>query len=404
MLSLLTYWSCKRKPANVGEALLPLPTIHVDTFPVFLVSEIIDSVTTEGALTATFGTLYDSLTGTIEATALFQLSFEGTNLNFGSNPVLDSVILTLYLPTRYGDEFSPMRFQIFEIEQEWREDSLYHSRSALAYDGTPVGDTVLSFDSAFAPVVIRIRLDPRVGSKILSAPASALADPTAFKAFFKGLAVRAHPLSLASRGCIYSLIPTSSNTTLTLYYHQNGDTVPQPFTLRTYYQKDRYFTSIRRILSGNELVTRLDSTYLLFQAGALVRLRVHLPNLDPLRGKPVSKAILSIYSEPGLNTKASNLNPPPGVNVYFLKPDSNGNLLFSTSQFLTYSFYNETTLDYYIDLTAYVQQYLTGDFPYPDFVILPAALEYSFNRGVFGGPNHPQRRPLLCIYYAEIPE
>lgn len=404
VILILLCLSCKKKPGNVGEDLLPLPTVHVDTFPITITSEIIDSVRTENALTATFGTLYDSLTGTIEATTFFQLSFQGTNLDFGSNPVLDSIILTLYLPTRYGDEFTPMRFQVFEIEQAWGEDTIYHSRSYLTHSLVPLADTVIAFDSTFAPTVVRIPIRSQLGEKILYAPSSALTDPSAFKEYFKGLALKAQPIQFATLGCIYSFIPTNSNSALTLYYHQSGDTVSQAFALRTIYQQDRYFTHIRRIISGNELITHLDSTYLLIQAGAFVRLKAHLPDLSRLTGKPISKAILSLYHDPYLNMSSNNLNPPPGVNLYYLKPDSNGNLIFSTSQFLTFGFYDEATLDYHIDITAYVQQYMTGYFPYPDFVIQPSALEYSFNRGIYGGSLNPQRSPILRVYYATIPD
>ena len=234
-LLFLAIFSCKKDPYELGFDLLPpSDTLHVvttDTCTVEAFSMEQDSVRTDKAATLIMGSMMDPIFGMTTAGfyAHTLLSSEGTD--FGSNPVLDSLVLMLAYNGYYGDTLTQQNVKVYEISENFFYDSLHFSNQRLATYPTVLADqdfvpypsdSVSMYNVKYAPH-LRINLGKQsnyLGEKILYAPKDALASNDAFIRFFKGLYVTASPVS--NRGALLNFSISSGFSKMVVYFH-NGD-------------------------------------------------------------------------------------------------------------------------------------------------------------------------------------
>ncbi len=154
------------------------------------------------------GSYYEQIFGTSTASFYTQVRLSSVNYDFGPNPVLDSLVLTLDYNGYYGDTNSSLAIHVYEVSEQMYRDSAYYSNEDISNEGFdyanthfiprpntpvyPVSDTIAELPR----LSIRLSdISPDLGNKILNADSASLADNANFVNYFKGLYVTTNKLT-----------------------------------------------------------------------------------------------------------------------------------------------------------------------------------------------------------------
>ena len=403
--------SCKKEISSIGSDILPFAEINYTKKNIDVSFIKIDSIETENVLTGLLGVLNDDITGRIKCESFTSWGFTGTNADFGSNSKFLEAKLNLYFATRYGDVTQPLKITVYEITENWDDNKTYTSKDSLAYDPTPIAIDTITFasDSSFLSnvSVVTLKLSDAFGQKIFNTDPTNLTDAIAFKNFFKGFFITAELINPNNPpGIVYSIIYTSSKTTLDIVYETAaGDTNTFSFLVRNKY--DKFFTKVSRTLTGNELLAQHnnDSLYVFIQPMALIWGKLTLPDRNDTlfsTEKAINKAIIELYADPNYTTSEMNLNPPPAIYVRKFSTDSTGNITVDRNATISTTYFNETDKIYYIDITTTLQQYIKDTTVPNSYILEPIARNYSLNRVILGGTKHPKLYPVIKIFYSKL--
>ncbi len=237
----LMFVSCS-EPDSVGFEVLPQSDIpgvfFTDTITVEAVTIAEDSLRSDEAV-ASFnlaGSYTDPVFGLSRASFYSQIRLpnNNTNFTFGTNPVLDSVVLTLTYADFYGDTLTPMQMEVFQTEESMVIDSNYYTNDELMlgqmlFSGTVdvrPKDSVMVSGALRAPH-LRLRLDDAFGNSFLNAGNANFIDNNAFISYFKGIHVRTADVTAAGQGVIMSFNLLATTSKLTFYYTNSSGSTQQ---------------------------------------------------------------------------------------------------------------------------------------------------------------------------------
>ncbi len=235
LLGLGTLTSCTKKLGLVGSQLLPdsaMNVIFTDTTTLRAYSKPADTTVTSHQRLAYLGSIKDPVFGVTNASFYTQLIQIITYNRFGSNPQPDSLVMQLAYSSVYGDTTSPMTLHVYELASDIYNDSIYYSnRRAQVYptdyaDYTFIPNASNSIVMAAGDTlkgVIRInlsKLSNALAEKLIQTDTMYLDSNYLFIHYFKGLYFTASQVN--SGGALASFIPISTNTMLTLYYHNDS--------------------------------------------------------------------------------------------------------------------------------------------------------------------------------------
>jgi hypothetical protein len=335
-LMIVVFASCKKSPETIGNNLISndnyIGIYHTDTTEIVCYSYL-DSVTTSNVTNALLGAMHDPVFGTTEAGFYTQFRPSVAGQSFGSNPVVDSLVLQLCLVDYYGDTTVMQSVHAYELSDSLSFETTYYNYSTVAaysvdhangYQFNPRPRTkvhIIGSDTVAQPI-IRIQLSQELGNQLVNLDTSAYSRPDLFKQHFKGLYVTCAPISL--NGAISSIDLTNNTYTLLQLYYHSASTPEKPMRYNFYVtSSDTYFNHFDHdYTQGNpEFVSQLlddqaalGQSTLYLQAMGGVRAKVYFPNLshwtDTLEGchlvvneakliLPVSLALTdSIYKAP----------------------------------------------------------------------------------------------------------
>ena len=220
------------------------------------------------------GVYQDPVFGTVKSSFALNYSLTGTDVSFGENPDLDSVILNFPLVTRSdstvlisgnrnGDQFRPVNVQIYEITEELTADSynsdhqpvidqmIFEGMSLPSLDSIPINDS-----TKIAPA-LRIKLDEQgidfFQNKIISrGGGNELSNNEEFQDHFRGLYIT----TTGNDGSIVSFNVLTSS--LSLQYRNDQGQQTYNFFHR---QGSRAFNQYEHVPSNNieQLVSNPDT-------------------------------------------------------------------------------------------------------------------------------------------------
>ena len=334
---LLAFAACKKSPETIGNNLISdnnyLGIYHTDTAEIVCHSYL-DSIATKNALNAMLGAMKDPVFGTTEAGFYTQFRFSVAGQNFGSNPVMDSLVLQLYLSGYYGDTTDLQTAHVYMLTDSLSQDESYYSYSTVAAGSTDHANgfqfrprphtkaLVIGNDTVGQPI-IRIPLSQELGNFLMNLDTTAYSRPDLFKSHFPGLHVTCGPVS--EEGAISSINLTSNTFTMLQLYYHDATTPDKPMRYNYYVtSSDTYFNHfdhdytqaspefINQVLDG-EVGLGQSTVYLQTMGG--VRTHVLFPNLshwtDSLEGSylivneaklilPASSALVdsSVFTHP----------------------------------------------------------------------------------------------------------
>ena len=225
---------CTKPTTDIGLGIQPeaeVLQLSLDTVPVVLQTVRQDSLETDDLSTGLVGRCFHPRFGTVDAFLASQLRLSATGIDFGFNPVADSMHLVL----RYtGDWYGTLRPQTFSVQplvDSLSLDSAYFSNRNVSTTGVewvdgaqmplqldPLSTTILGDDTLGQ--VLRVPLQPSIAQEILDLPASTFAGNTPWLNHLPGLLVRRES---GGQGAVAIDISTGLSV-MRIHYHNDTDT------------------------------------------------------------------------------------------------------------------------------------------------------------------------------------
>jgi hypothetical protein len=385
-----------------------------------------DSVRTDETILNMIGSYKDDIFGTTTTGMYTQFRLTTSAVSFGTNPICDSVVLSLaYNGGFYGDTSSQtqLTLSVYEIAENFNLDDVYYSNQRLATfknnlvnytfkpnlkDSVKVGNNIL-------PPQLRVKLKKELGDKIVSAATSNLADNESFIKFFRGLYITTNKVSTS--GAILYINSLSSYSKITLYYHNDTDTLTYNLVLNDkcarfnsfdhYKYSGAVVTFIKQIIN-NDTILGDDKLYLQAMAGTKIRLK--FPKVidssyfgnTPLNNIAINKAELIIEVD---QTTIADMAPPSLLSVVVINKDGTYSFLPDVAYGEAYfgGNYNSTTHEYHFNISKYIQNSVqNGSFNDNGLFIVVSGSAVKGNRAIINGPKSSEDFMRLEIIYTKI--
>ncbi len=423
-----TLYSCKKD----GE-LYPkfneenLAVSFTDTFTIETQIVRDDSILSTNVSYNPFGIYNDSIFGLAAASIYSQLTLSGANVNFGNNPIIDSVVLTLKYQgdtAFYGNLFTPFSMEVYELDAALDQTS-YYSNNTVAYSNLLGNKTFTAYITDSVQVIdngdtiwydphLRVPLSNTFGQQLLDAGANTelITDNDELLGLFNGFYITSSTnvnnstLAKGEGGIVYFDI-NSSLSTLTLYYHNDTDTASYSFIMNSESKMFNYFehnytgTDIENHLLG----TNYDSTVTYIQAMGGLKTMITIPHIKELakiENVVINKAEL-VLSVPEYSIMA---NHKTVSNAILTGINDEGSAIFLADYFEGLTFfggaYNSDDKTYTFNISKHLQQ-LLNNVEEEDYGLYFMATKTAItaNRTVIASPKHPSLKMKLNITYSK---
>lgn len=412
---ILAFTSCKKSAETIGNNLISgddfIEVFRTDTVEIICHSYL-DSVSTRNTSSALLGAMKDPVFGTTEAGFYTQFRPSVAGQSFGSNPLIDSIVLQLNISGYYGDTTTLQTAHVYLLTDTLSTFESYYNNDVVAtdpidhsgsYQFHPHPQTkgfVVGTDTIGQPV-IRIPLSADLGNLLLHMDTAAYSRPDLFKTYFPGLYITCGTVSQNGAIC-YLNLTNNSFTALQLYYH-NAATPDKAMRYDFYItSSDTYFNHfdhdytqassefVSQVLDGQSALGQ-EVVYLQTMGG--VKTWVQFPNLchwtDSLEHCHliINEAKL-IVPTTALTTdsifKAPSTLSLVGFNadstLYLLPDYYEGNSYFGGS-------YNSSTQSVYFRISEYLQSMIMDKQENYGLCLGINGSSYSATRLVVNGPG-----------------
>lgn len=419
LLAVLAFASCK-DPEDIGLDVLPageqMPIAWIDTFTIEARTVYYDSVPTSTGTYFLIGDFGDPIFGPVRSNFYTKFEPQQSDYNFGSS-YADSVFLNLTYAGYYGnaDKLKGiMTFGVYEVTDDLvsTDDTTYYSNSNPTL-GDQIGEITFRPD-LYSDVVtgedtlspgLRIPLHTSFGQRILDE--SNTSSSEAFWETFKGLAVKPMAPSMPGFGSILYFDMDNADSRLELFYHNATDSalvvfdIAKPNGLHTRFEHD--YSS--EILSAIADSTVAGATKLYTQSMAGLRMKLlfpHIRELNSLGVVAINKAELVVPVDVDV---ASDYDLPSSLSVNGIKEGDTATFLIDYFEGTEYygGTLDEDNNEYVFNIARYVQGLLNSPTE-TDYGLFIANFGNAVNarRGVYNGPQHPDRPMKLRITYTII--
>lgn len=431
ILILLVY-SCKKDPYQVGIDLLPpSDTLNVktsDTASFLAYSVLQDSIRTDKTTQSILGSLMDPVFGSTTASLYMQYWLSAVAPDFGTNPVLDSIVLMIPYGNIYGDTNSMQTLKIYELSQSIYYDSIYYSNHSVETYGVPLANYTfkpapkdsLTIGGVKTAPHIRInlnKLSKYFGNKLLSAPAVSMSTNVNFFEFMKGLYIESSRAQ--SGGALLSFDPASTYSKIAMYYHNaTSDSLQFTFVGATNSARfnnidhNHYLNAapeLRQQVLQHDTTLGKNNLYIQGLSGIRVRLRLPFLNNFVKSGKiAVNSAILTIKNAETDTT----LYPPVKLTLVVVDSAERVGFLIDENEGAFYfgGTYNTSARTYKFRITRHMQQVLDGKVKNYDMYLMandPTANVMVPNRVILTGtkpqlPAFSADRIKLQVIYTKL--
>ena len=321
-----------------------------------LTTESVDSLRSDEPSSLLLGSIDDPIFGENISSFLTQISLSQSNIDLGSNPIVDSVVLSYSYSGYYGDLTSLNNIQVNYSDEKIYKDSIYYSNQDFSNFFTGSQDLLLDFtispDSSSSPL-LSMSLDNSIGQQILDLGNSNMADNQTFQENFGSFWIS--EMSLNSNGVVY-LNASGSNSSFTVYYHNDdNDSLELTFVLDGESARVNLFNE--KPLSN--LLVNESRSYIQSMAG--FQTKIELQNINYidsiLSNKAINQVTLSFnVIEDGIYS--------PHQNLSLVRVDSSGNNIFLKDLTVEGASHFGGELDnnsYEFNITRFFSNYLIND-------------------------------------------
>ena len=300
---LMAFSACRKSPENIGNNLLDpnsyIGMFKTDTITVTCHSYLEDSIGTKNVTNALLGSMNDPVFGLTNAGFYTQFHISSAGQHYGTNPVLDSLVLQLCISGYYGDTTTWQTAHAYELLDSLSVNESYYNHSVVPTSPVDVANSyqfrphpktthcVVGTDTV-QQALIRIPLSAELGNYLINLDSVAYSEPDLFKNYFKGLYVTCEPVS-AGGAVTYINLTNNTYSMLQIYYHNDdnpGTSLRYNFYVTT---SDTYFNHfdhdymqgspefVQQVMEGD---TTLGQEKLYLQTMGGVRSKLRFPFVD----------------------------------------------------------------------------------------------------------------------------
>ena len=311
--------------------------------------------------------------------ALFytQILLSENNIDLGSNPIVDSVVLSYTYSGYYGDLADYEMINVIELSEPIYKDSIYYSNleiSGLNFTSNLVESFVLNTDEQNP--ILSIKLDNVLGQKILNYGNEALIDNEAFLQNFYGLVIAAQ----AENTMLY-LNPDGTNSYLKVYYH-NDDSGADTLSLDFEVAGDAARINIFNEKNENSIIDDQSRIYIQSMAG--YKAKISINNIDSIKSllfrKVINKVVISFDMESGTQSDYE-----AHQKLVLVRVTSEGDNVFLSDFTIEGEAYFGGNLEndrYEFNITRYFFQLLNNESYTNNLYLLPAGASVNANRTI----------------------
>ena len=430
VLFLIVLISCKKNGELYPEFNNENLSIHfTDTLNVVTTLVKDDSIPTLSAGANLLGIYNDSVFGPASASFYTEITLNGSNVNFGTNPLIDSVVLSMkYVSSNslYGSIITQQTVDVYRLDENLSKSD-YYSNESLSYSSypTPLGsltflptDTLVQViqnaDTTWQDAHERIRLSDAFGQDILNAGAgtNTIADNTELLSLVKGLYITpsttVSTTTLApSEGSILYFDMNSSLSTLTIFYRNDGIGTEKSYSFLIN-SESKKFNHFEHNYSNTEIGKQLnglshDSTLTYVQAMGGLKTKIVIPNLKNL-GKD-GKIIIN-KAELVFNVSDVGNNLAPIENLALTGINAEGQATFLIDYFEGADYfggkYDETNRTYTFNISRHIQDLINNNTTDYGMYLVATSSSITANRSVINSFKHPSKNIKLNITYSKF--
>ena len=353
-------------------------------------TESVDSLRTDEALSLILGELDDSDFGNNRSSFYSQILLTDNNTDLGTNPTVDSVVLSYTYSGYYGDELADFTsIDVLVLQDDIYKDSVYYSTSypiPTPGDMSYVKSFLVSNDTENP--FLRVKLKEEFVQEIFNE--SILTDNETFLQEFKGISVVA-----SAQNTMLYLNPNGSNSYLKIYYSNDesgSDTLSLDFELGGDAARINLFNE-----KNNNAIIEDDSNVHL-QSMAGYKAKITLGDLDvikdTLEGKVINKVTIDFDVKSGSQSEYE-----AHEKLVLVRVDNEGSNVFLTD----FTVEGETHFGgiseedvYSFNITRYFYQLLNNSSYTNDLYLMPAGAAINANRTILS------KDIKLTIHYSEL--
>lgn len=411
---------CKRPEQDLGlglqseEDLLNVTKTDTLTLEVFNVLE--DSLRTDELSLSLLGNYIDELTGPVRTSFYTQLRLETPDIVFGTNPVADSLVLSFNYSGRAYGRFAPQYFEVRELLEDLSIDSVYYSGRDFETDVVNLiepGDEVHQFnlvDQIFfaeddsVGAQLRLRMQSELADRLITAGEEVYDSNDNFQDFFKGIYVR----STSGEGGIVALNLLSGESTMTLYYHNDDDTLSFDYTINSLCARTSKFEhSFSGPLAGLNNDEEIPApNQVVVQAAAGAKAKVVFPHIDrfnEIESRTVNKAELIVPVTDGRDSRFGLQSL-----LFCLTENADGEPVSLPGQLSSLididGNYDAVNNEYRFNISRWFQDYLNGNQAVNYIYIVSNNAGVAVTRVQLNGPEgdlmDPERNMRLELTYS----
>lgn len=426
VLFLMVLLSCKKEGELYPEFNNENLSIHFsDTLNIITSLVKDDSIPTLNASTNLVGIYNDAVFGPASASFFTEVTLAGVNVNFGTTPVIDSVVLTMKYTNSaglYGISNLPLSYDVYRLNEQFTK-SEYYSKDTLTHDATTLGSitftpkmdtTVLVIqngDTTYQDAHLRIPLSNTFGQEILDygKGADKIDDNIEFQNLVKGLyiapssSVNTTTLN-ANEGSILYFDMNSSLSTLTVYYsNELGGEKSYSFIINSESKKFNHFehnytnTEIEKQLTG----LAYDSTLTYVQAMGGVKTKLQIPNLKNLG---LDGKIIINKAEIIFNVSDAIFTTIPTLALTGIKSDGQPTFLIDYFEGQPYfgGTYNSEKKTYTFNIARHIQDLINNGTTDYGLYLIATSSSIIANRSIINSFKHPSNNIKLNITYSKF--
>jgi hypothetical protein len=360
------------------------------------------------------GSFNDPVFGRTDASfaAQFRLPY---NPAYPKTSALDSIILSMSYKKLYGDttEVSRQTLNIYELTGSLNYRTIYKSsfdlKSLVSSELIGTGSFYPKFrtDSLKTDTtlqVIRVRLDPSFGNKLLGIDSLKMTSNDEFLKYFKGLYIQAMPIN--RKGALVSINTAASE--IMLYYHDEKSD-----TLGFYYRTTANSANVAsfshdytraRFYSNLNKEKNLD-TLIYVQPTAGIKSKILVPSLSTWKDSvnySINEATLIFHADTIMSDYRRYSMPP---RLYLMR-DSTDTELFPADAKISSAYYggyyDHSSATYIFNVTQYLQNLVVGlrngTMKNEGFYLVPSDRIGSAQRVVLKGFGSSQPVKLAITY------
>ena len=349
-----------------------------------------DSLRTDNVVSLTLGEIHDPIFGLNSAGFYTQLLLTENNIDLGTNPIVDSVILSYTYSGSYGDMSQFDNISVQRVFTDLHNDSIYYSNTfqLLASNIYNVEEYTVS-ESSNNPN-IRIKLTNEFGQQIIDLGSELLVDNETFLSQFQGLSLSA----FGSNAMLY-LNPNGSESYFKIYY-KNDENISDTLSLDFQVGGDAARVNIFNEKSTENIIQDISKIHIQSMAG--YKAKISFNNIDSLRAllhnQVINKATIEFNVLDGSQSEYLAHNK-----LVLVRTNSAGENIFLSDFLLEGDDYFGGDLNnekYQFNITRYLYQLLTNPDYTPELYLLSGGGAVNASRTLL------EKEVLLRIYYSEL--